>query len=135
VIARVVDDRNRPYREARAGATLSTVRLEGDFGKPEAAVTLTFYRASGRAANANLSSASRRLQLKAIARFDPFIVKRGHVTIRLKIPPLFNPQYVGLTVREVGGGKPGKGEAAGAEPCTSIKTAPPPAKGRRAVAA
>ncbi|HVE68999.1 MAG TPA: alkaline phosphatase family protein, partial [Solirubrobacteraceae bacterium] len=40
--ARVVDSRDRTYARAPRGSVLSTIRLEGDFGKPEAAVTLTF---------------------------------------------------------------------------------------------
>jgi hypothetical protein len=115
--ARVVDSRDRPYSKARPGALMSTIRLEGDFGKPKAAVTLTFYRAGG-------AARSSRLHLKSIARFDPFVVKRGHVKIRLKIPPLFKPTYIGVTVREVASGGSGQGHAA-TVPCSSIKTRKP----------
>jgi hypothetical protein len=103
---------------------LDTIRLEGDFGKPEAAVTLTFYRAAGAVSAAERAGASARLRLKAIAHFDPFIVKRGHVTIRLKIPPLFSPQYIGLTVREIA--KAGRAQAGASQPCTTVKTQSPP---------
>jgi hypothetical protein len=61
------------------------------------AVTLTFYREI----RAGASRAARRTNLKAIARFDPFAVKRGHVRMRLKIPPLFKPTYIGVTVQEI----------------------------------
>jgi len=92
--ARVVDGNNRPYSNARRGSLLSTIRLEGDFGKPEAAMTLTFYKAAGGRGRARRAQGARRT-LKAIARFDPFIVRRGHVTIRLKVPPLFSPPTSG----------------------------------------
>ncbi|MDQ4040489.1 MAG: alkaline phosphatase family protein, partial [Actinomycetota bacterium] len=39
--AAVVDSRNQPYKKAKRGSLLSTIRLEADFGKPETAVTLT----------------------------------------------------------------------------------------------
>lgn len=115
--SRVVDGRNRTYRAARRGAVLSTIRLEGDFGKPEAAVTLTFYRQSRSAARS-----SRVVRLKPIARFDPFVVSRGHVTMRLKVPPLFKPTYVGLTVRQIAHLPNGRRRLSGAQPCTRLKT-------------
>jgi hypothetical protein len=95
--ALVVNSLDQPYARARGGSTLSTIHLEADFGKPETAVTLTFYR---RTASASVRN-RRVVRLKAIARFDPFVVKRGHVTMRLKVPPQFNPNYIGVTVREI----------------------------------
>jgi hypothetical protein len=95
--ARVVDGDNHTYPQAKPGALMSTVRLAGDFGKEEAAVTLTFYRK----VRAGQSHAASVTHLRAIARFDPFAVKRGHVVMRLKIPPVFKPTYVGLTVQEI----------------------------------
>jgi len=46
------------------------------------------------------ASALQRPSLKAIAHFNPFKLKRGHVVLKLKIPDLFKPGYVGLFVRE-----------------------------------
>lgn len=120
--ARVVDGGNHPYSQAKRGAVLSTIRLEGDFGKPEAALSLTFYRAVGARASSARRRAARKT-LKAIARFDPFIVKRGHVTIRLKVPPLFSPTYLGVTVREVVRGRSAR--AGATEACTTLKTLRP----------
>lgn len=115
--ALVVDAKDHPYAKAKRGAQLSTIRIEGDFGKPESAVTLTFYRAAA------ASSRKGRRTLKAIVHFDPFVVKRGHVKIRLQIPPMFHPQYIGLTVREVARGAVAKSSQA--EPCTTVKTRKP----------
>ena len=67
---------------------------------------------------------SRVVRLKAIARFDPFVVKRGHVTIRLKIPPLFRPTHVGMVVREILR-RNGKRVRTGGEACTKLKTRKP----------
>jgi hypothetical protein len=122
--ARVVDNGNHSYASAKPGSSLSTIRLEGDFGKPEAALTLTFYRrvASGRTRKGRRAA---RPTLKAIARFDPFIVKRGHVVIRLKVPALFTPTHLGLTVREVARGRGGRSQAAASEPCSELKTTRP----------
>jgi hypothetical protein len=119
--AQVVDSGNHPYATAKRGAVMSTIRLEGDFGKPEAALSLTFYRSVG--ARASRARSARRT-LKAIARFDPFIVKRGHVTIRLKVPPLFSPTYLGVTVREVARGR-AAARGAATESCTTLKTIKP----------
>lgn len=117
--ARVVDSRNRTYAQAPRGARMSTIRLEADFGKPETAVTLTFYR---RAVAPRRRGRTRVVRLKAIARFDPFVVKRGHVTMRLKIPPQFRPTYVGVTVREVARTASGRRQLAGGAPCTRLRT-------------
>lgn len=104
--ARVVDSRNRTYSRAPAGAMLSRIRLEADFGKPRAAVTLTFYRATRRASSGRRGRGRTRVvRLRAIGRFDPFVVKRGHVRIRLKVPRQFRPTHVGLTVRQIVSGR------------------------------
>jgi hypothetical protein len=115
--ALVVDSNDHPYARAPRGAILSTIHLEGDFGKPETAVTLTFYQ---RVASASARSA-RVVRLKAIARFDPFVVKRGHVTMRLKVPPLFKPSYVGVTVREIATSGSRRRRVGGVA-CSSLKT-------------
>jgi Type I phosphodiesterase / nucleotide pyrophosphatase len=119
--ARVVDGRNRTYARAKPGAVLSTIRLEGDFGKPESAATLTFYRAVSRRRAAR---SSRVVQLKAIARFDPFVVKRGHVLIKLRVPASFSPTYIGLTVQEIARGAP-DARAASSVSCTPVKPQKP----------
>jgi hypothetical protein len=119
--ARVVDGKNHTYRQAKPGALMSTIRLAGDFGKEEAAVTLTFYR---KVRAAGKSRAARVTHLKAIARFDPFAVKRGHVVMRLKIPPVFKPTYIGLTVQEITRARGASNERR-AVPCTKIKPKKP----------
>jgi hypothetical protein len=117
--AGVVDSMDRPYAKAPRGTVLSTIHLEADFGKPETAVTLTFYRrAAGAARNGRV------VRLKAIARFDPFVVKRGHVTMRLKVPPQFNPNYVGVTVREIAMTGTRR-RTVGGVACTTLKTLKP----------
>jgi len=136
--ARVVDSRGQTYARARRGSLLSTIRLEGEFGKPEAAVTLTFYRrvtvtTRPRRARPRRAPRSRRarprrarvvrvVRLKPIARFDPFVVKRGHVKMSLKVPKLFRPTYVGLTVREIARTASGSRRRTGAQPCTKLRT-------------
>jgi hypothetical protein len=120
--ARVVDDHNRTYAKAPAGANLSSIRLEGDFGKPESAVTLTFYRrVSVRRGHRARGAVT---QLKALARFDPFVVKRGHVVIRLKVPRTFSPTHIGVTVQEVARGK-AQPSSRGTQPCTKVKPQKP----------
>jgi type I phosphodiesterase/nucleotide pyrophosphatase len=119
----VVDSRNRPYARARRGSRLSTIRLEADFGRPETAVTLTFYRKA--TAGSRPARGARVVRLKPIARFDPFVVKRGHVTMRLKVPPLFKPTYVGIHVREIARTASGRRLLSGGQPCTKLKTRKP----------
>jgi Type I phosphodiesterase / nucleotide pyrophosphatase len=123
--AMVVDSANRTYRQARPGMTLSSIRLEGDFGKPESAVTLTFYRAlAGARGRRAARSTAATVRLQAIARFDPFIVRRGHVVIRLKVPPLFSPTYIGMTVQQVARNGAASGASArgpGLVPCTRVR--------------
>lgn len=46
------------------------------------------------------SSRAPRSQLEARARFKPFTVERGHVTLKLKIPRRFEPTHIGVTVQE-----------------------------------
>jgi hypothetical protein len=130
--ARVVDGRNLPYAKARPGGKLSTIRLEGDFGRPESAVTLTFYRAgpakrgmkrTRKRGKKRTRGSAARTSLKAIARFDPFVVKRGHVVIRMKVPPLFSPTYIGVTVQEITRSK--KKGSASQVPCTKVKPQKP----------
>ena len=121
--ALVVDAKDKSWAKARRGSRLSTIRLEGDFGKPETAVTLTFYRPA--TARRRAARKTRVLRLKAIARFDPFAVKRGHVTMRLKIPRLFKPTHLGLTVREIALNSAGRRMRAGGQPCTTLKTRKP----------
>jgi hypothetical protein len=99
-----VDDKTgASYKQAKPGASMSTVKLEGDFGKPESSVTLTFYRqvaGGARSAKAKKPVRGKVVRVKAIARFDPFILKRGHVVMRLKVPGLFHPSHIGVTVQQ-----------------------------------
>ena len=96
---RVTDAQGRGYREASRGAPLSTIEVRADFGKPESIVTLTFYKRS--------ASGGRRARLKSVARFKPFVVKRGPVRLRLKIPPQFRPTHLGVLAQEVRSEGPG----------------------------
>ncbi|HEV2813186.1 MAG TPA: alkaline phosphatase family protein [Solirubrobacteraceae bacterium] len=89
---RVTDARGKPFALAQRGATLSTIEVQADFGKPESLVTLTFYRRA---------RGSRRSRLSAIARFKPFTVKRGPVRLRLRIPKRFRPTHLGVSVQQV----------------------------------
>jgi hypothetical protein len=106
---RVTDALGRTFAMARRGATLSTIQVQGDFGKPFSRVTLTFYKRRG---------GGRRAKLSAIARFKPFVVRRGPVRLRLRIPKRFRPTHLGVSVQQVeseaGGqtiGRPGGGIA------------------------
>jgi Type I phosphodiesterase / nucleotide pyrophosphatase len=49
---------------------------------------------------AGKAAAAARPPLSAIARFNPFLLKRGHVVLTLKIPDLYRPTHVGLFVQE-----------------------------------
>lgn len=51
-------------------------------------------------ARAAAEGPAKRPPLEAIARFDPFALKRGHVVLNLKIPELYKPSHVGLFVQE-----------------------------------
>jgi hypothetical protein len=55
-------------------------------------------RPAAKAASAGKASA--RPPLNAIARFNPFALKRGHVVLKLKIPPLYKPTHIGVFVQE-----------------------------------
>jgi hypothetical protein len=95
--ARVVDAHHRGFAKAKPGSTMTSIELKGEFGRPEAMVQLTFYDAVGRAAKRG----ERSRKLRSIARFKPFIVKRGRQVLTLRVPEQFKPDYVGLTVQEV----------------------------------
>jgi hypothetical protein len=105
----VVDKNKKTVAEAPAGADLSYVLLEGDFGKEQSQVTLTFYRqvggTKGNAAAAAKAkkpkSAKKSRNLKTLVRFKPFSLGRGHIKISLKVPPQFAPDYVGVAVQQV----------------------------------
>lgn len=45
--------------------------------------------------------------------------------MRLKVPPLFKPTHVGLTVREIARTRNGRRRRTGAQPCTRLKTYKP----------
>jgi hypothetical protein len=105
VKATVVDDKDgHTVAEAKVGAPLNTIRLEGGFGKPKSQATLTFYRDIG--ARAHAAKAKKRgksnvpSNLRALVQFKPFTVPHGCVTIKLKVPPQFSPTHVGLTIQE-----------------------------------
>ncbi|MFL5894633.1 MAG: alkaline phosphatase family protein [Thermoleophilaceae bacterium] len=126
--AQVVDANGCSWSLSKAGTKLDYLKIEADFGKQLSAVTLTFYTrapakktktakqsssSAGRfgfasssrcpraaRAGATASAAAPRTQLKAIARFKPFTVQRGHVKLKLKVPDQFKPSYVGVTVQE-----------------------------------
>jgi hypothetical protein len=119
--ARVVDGKGRAFARAPRGTKMSSIRLEGDFGKPRSAVTLTFYRQLP--AGRGKGRGAGRVRLKAMVRFDPFEVKRGEVKITLKVPEVFKPSYVGLTVREIASGA--KARSSTTKPCTTLKTRKP----------
>jgi hypothetical protein len=111
---RVTDAKGRTFRQARRGARMSSVEVGADFGKEQSLVTLTFYR------RARTRSGAPGGRLKALARFKPFVVKRGPVKLKLKIPRQFRPTHLGVAVQEVEGagrvkrpvGSPGGGIAA-----------------------
>jgi hypothetical protein len=96
----VTDSLGRRFVKAKRGARLSSIRVRADFGRPQSLVTLTFYkrlrRPSGRPGG----------RLFAIARFKPFLVKRGPVELKLRIPSQFRPTHLGVSVREVQDGAP-----------------------------
>lgn len=116
--ARVIDAAGDSWAEAPPGAQMTTIEIAGDFGRPQAAVTLTFYsdkaaktakksrkaKASGR--KRARPAASKRTKLRALAKFKPFTIKRGPAKLKLKIPPKFSPTHVGVTVRELVAGQP-----------------------------
>jgi hypothetical protein len=124
--AQVVDPNGCAWSVTKPGTRLDYLKIEGDFGKQLSAVTLTFYkrtndktrasgasagrfafaaatkcrRGSGAAARASGAGVAPRTGLKAIAKFKPFTVKRGHVVLKLKVPDQFQPTFVGISVQE-----------------------------------
>jgi hypothetical protein len=96
--AQVTDDKGNPVSKAKPGADLSYIQLTADFGKPQAQVSLTFYRS---ATSRKGKSARRRNKLKAVVHFKPFKVQRGPAKIKLQVPARFAPDHVGVIVQEV----------------------------------
>lgn len=74
----------------RAG--LSNIVVAADFGRPRTLVKLTFYR--------KLRRKGKRMFLRTTATFDPFPICRGPAQLNLKIPKLFKPTHIGVTVQE-----------------------------------
>jgi hypothetical protein len=104
VEARVVDQRNNTVPYATPGTYLSSIRITADFGKPVSEVTITLYRraASTPAARAGRRAHTGRVGLTAIVRFCPFTVQRSpNVQLRFVVPTAYQPDYVGLSVRQV----------------------------------
>ena len=94
--AAVGDRRGNIYPSVRRGATLDYLILRADFGKPLAAVKLTFYRR----AETDAQTAQRRTVVKTLATFKPFTVRRARrAKLTLKVPELFEPTHVGVVVR------------------------------------
>ena len=93
--ARVVDMKGRPLSAARRGATMTSIEVSADFGKPQSIVRLTFYK-RGRKGSKGVAR-----RLVAIAKFKPFPVKRGPAKLRLKVPAQFAPQYIGISIQEI----------------------------------
>ena len=98
--ARVVDDRRRAWTAASPGSLMSSIEVRGDFGRPQALVTLTFYRVV-KPRDAQGKVRSSRIHLASIARFKPFLLRRGPQILTLKIPAQFAPTYIGIAVQEV----------------------------------
>jgi hypothetical protein len=65
---------------------------------PRAANTNRCLKPPATAASAHKAAA--RPPLNAIARFNPFALKRGHVVLKLKIPPLYRPTHIGMFLQE-----------------------------------
>jgi hypothetical protein len=128
--AQVVDDKaGSPYKQAKPGASMSTVKLEGDFGKPKSSVTLTFYRqvvGGAKGAKAKKRAKGKVVRVKAIARFDPFPLTRGHVVMRLKVPGIFHPSHIGVSVQQITDAKAtgGKNQPKPVS-CTTVKPLQP----------
>jgi hypothetical protein len=121
VKAQVVDDSKAALAFAKAprGATFSTIQISGDFGRPKSQVVLTFYQSAkpkkkkkGKKKAPGKGKAAAR-SLKAIVRFDPFVVTRGKVTIKLKVPAQYAPTHIGVSVQEVRDRAPGSAPPAG----------------------
>ena len=97
--ATVGDRRGRLYPDVREGAMLDYLILRADFGKPLAAVKLTFYqRVEDESARDAL--ARRRTVVKTLATFKPFSIRRARrAKLTLKVPEIFEPTHVGVVVR------------------------------------
>jgi type I phosphodiesterase/nucleotide pyrophosphatase len=96
VVAAVGDRKGRVYPDVRRGAKLDYLLLQADFGKPLAAVKLTFYRRTETSAQ----SSQRRTVVKTLATFKPFTVRRARkAKLTLKVPEVFEPTHVGVVVR------------------------------------
>lgn len=103
VQAQVVDQRNNTVPFAPPGAYLSSIRITADFGKPHSEVTITLYRNAPRVTGAKRAGDARaRTRLTAIVRFCPFTVDRApNVQLRFQVPTAYQPDHVGLAVRQV----------------------------------
>ena len=97
--ATVGDGRGHPYPAVRDGAKLDYLILKADFGKPLAAVKLTFYQRV-EAESAREARERGRTVVKTLATFKPFSVRRARrAKLTLKVPEIFEPTHVGVVVR------------------------------------
>ena len=95
--AAVGDKRGRIFPNVRPRSSLEYLILRADFGKPLAAVKLSFYKQQrteqGRAGR-------RRVVVKTLASFDPFSIRRAkNARLTLKVPKVFKPTHVGVVVQ------------------------------------
>ena len=98
--ATVGDRRGHLYPEVREGKKLDYLILRADFGKPLAAVKLTFYQRVEDSAQARDAREQRRTVVKTLATFKPFSVRRARrAKLTLKVPEIFEPTHVGVVVR------------------------------------
>lgn len=107
--ARVIDAAGDSWAQAPPGAQMTTIEIAGDFGRPQSAVTLTFYTdkpAPKAKKSQRRTPKGKRVKLRALAKFKPFTVKRGAVKLKLRVPPKFAPTHVGISVRELASGQP-----------------------------
>ena len=96
----VGDRRGHLYPRVRRGAKLDYLILRADFGKPLAAVKLTFYQRVESDAQARDARERRRTVVKTLATFKPFSVRRSRrAKLTLKVPEIFEPTHVGVVVR------------------------------------
>ena len=93
--ARVVDANHRSYAKAKPGSVMTAIEVKGEFGRPESLMTLTFYKAARSAGRHGKQT------LHSIARFKPFVVKRGRQVMTLRVPAQFKPDHIGVIVQEV----------------------------------
>jgi hypothetical protein len=106
--AKVTDYDGNTFKAAPKKRVLNRIQISGDYGRPLSAVTLTLYKQTtgkklcGSPVFRPLSAAkSAPCPLTGLARFKPFKLDRGHVDLRLRIPPGYKPTHVGVTVQEV----------------------------------